>query len=120
MSDRRGAGAPGRVEKLVGPNTAMVDLHPWLHRCSALASCVCQVRVRGKKEGTGFLVGPDAVLTNHHVVEAALGAPGELAFVFDYARAVTGEVHPGSRSPARRCSPPRRWGRRASGTIRSW
>jgi S1-C subfamily serine protease len=89
------AGAPGHIEKLVGPNTAFVDVHPWLHRCSLLASRVCQVRVRGKNEGTGFLVGPDTVLTNHHVVADALDAPAELSFVFDYVRGATGDVHPG-------------------------
>jgi hypothetical protein len=89
------AGPPGGFEKLVGPNVAMVDLHPWLARCSVAASRVCQVRVRGQKEGSGFLVGPDAVLTNHHVVAAALDQPGELSFVFDYARSASGEVHPG-------------------------
>lgn len=89
------AGEPGGFEKLVGPNVALVDLHPWLARCSAAAARVCQVRVRGQKEGTGFLVGPDAVLTNHHVVAGALDQPGELSFVFDYARAASGEVYPG-------------------------
>jgi V8-like Glu-specific endopeptidase len=88
-------GAPGGVERLVGANIALVDLQPWLHRCSVVAAQVCQVRVDGEKRGTGFLVGPDAVLTNHHVVSDALDRPGAVAFVFDYARAATGEVHAG-------------------------
>jgi V8-like Glu-specific endopeptidase len=89
------AGPPGGFEKLVGPNVALVDLHPWLARCSVAASRVCQVRVRGQKEGSGFLVGPDTVLTNHHVVASAIDQPDELSFVFDHARAASGEVHPG-------------------------
>ena len=89
------AGQPGGLEKLVGPNLALVDLHPWLARCSAAASWVCQVRVHGQKAGSGFLVGPDAVLTNHHVVATALDQPAELSFVFDYARAASGAIHPG-------------------------
>lgn len=89
------AGAPGHVEKLIGPNTVFVDPHSWLPLCTVLASRVCQVRVHGKKEGTGFLIGPDAVLTNHHVVDGVLESPGDLTFVFDYSRGASGEVHPG-------------------------
>jgi Trypsin-like peptidase domain/Effector-associated domain 1 len=89
------AGPPGGLEKLVGPNLAMVDLHPWLARCSEAAARVCQVRVRGEKAGSGFLVGPDAVLTSYHVIAATLDQPGELAFVFDHARTASGDVHPG-------------------------
>ncbi|OXC73412.1 trypsin-like serine peptidase [Caballeronia sordidicola] len=42
---------------------------------------VCMVEIDGNPEGTGVLVGPDQVLTAHHVVEsqlvqAASGAPG--------------------------------------------
>jgi hypothetical protein len=88
------AGPPGGVEKLVGPNIAMVDLQPWLHRCGVLGARVCQVRVSGQR-ATGFLVGPDAVLTNHHVVVDALDNPGALSFVFDHARTISGHVHPG-------------------------
>lgn len=96
------AGAPGGVEKLVGANTAMVDLQAWLHRCGVLGGRVCQVRVRGQKVGTGFLIGPDVVLTNHHVAVEALETPDALSFVFDYARSVSGNVQPGVTYPGQR------------------
>jgi trypsin-like peptidase/effector-associated domain 1 (EAD1)-containing protein len=89
------AGAPGGFEKLVGANRTLVDPLPWLSRCGAAAARVCQVRWNGQKQGSGFLVGPDAVLTCHHVVAGALDNPGELAFVFDYARTATGDIDDG-------------------------
>jgi Trypsin-like peptidase domain len=53
---------------------------------------VCAIWVDGEVKGTGFLVGPDLVLTCHHVVEDLVGAPSaydahgntRLACLFDY------------------------------------
>jgi V8-like Glu-specific endopeptidase len=44
----------------------------------------CCVRIDGKAEGTGFLVGPDAILTNWHVVRSVLNAPSRISVAFDY------------------------------------
>src|SRR4051812_33255089 len=64
-----------------------VDVRVWMERFARMQDRVCRVEVRGFAEGTGFLVGPDMVLTNHHVVEQCL-ALGEsldrIACRFDY------------------------------------
>src|SRR5262249_23926773 len=86
--------AAGRLEALVSENLAMVDVHVWMQRCAVAAARVCQVLVSGSKQGTGFLVGPDAVLTAYHVVGSAVDRLDTLAFRFDYARTPAGEVHP--------------------------
>ncbi|HZF48472.1 MAG TPA: trypsin-like peptidase domain-containing protein [Polyangiaceae bacterium] len=40
------------------------------------ARAVCQIEIDGQPQGTGFLVAPDLILTNHHVIEDLLnGAP---------------------------------------------
>ncbi len=47
----------------------------WLERLGAILGRVCRVEVQatqGTSYGTGFLVGPDMVLTNYHVVEPVL------------------------------------------------
>jgi hypothetical protein len=50
---------------------------------------VCSIKLSGDKTsyGTGFLVGPDLLLTNHHVIKPVLegdGTVSDLHFRFDY------------------------------------
>jgi hypothetical protein len=55
---------------------------------------VCRIEVDGIPVGTGFLVGPDAVLTNYHVLatEIAVKATGDrITCLFDY-RVLSGGV----------------------------
>ena len=58
---------------------------------------VCRVELAGEALGTGFLVGPDTVLTNWHVFEGArqAGKVGQLGCRFDYARLPDGQTEPG-------------------------
>jgi len=61
-----------------------------------VSSVVCAVAVKNQLRGTGFLIGPDLVLTNYHVIPECLRPNGvadtfiqdavgnELQFVFDY------------------------------------
>jgi len=56
---------------------------------------VCRVELSGAsgKMGTGFLVGPQALLTNYHVMEDVIKAPaaaGRVKFRFDYFKATPG------------------------------
>ena len=56
---------------------------------------VCRVELSGAsgKMGTGFLVGPRALLTNYHVMEDVIKAPaaaGRVKFRFDYFKATPG------------------------------
>jgi hypothetical protein len=66
---------------------------------------VCVVEVGGSPRGTGFLVGPDAVLTNYHVVREAITQklPGEkVTFLFDYRILANGVESEGTRVGAAR------------------
>lgn len=72
-----------------------------------LAACeyaVCCIWVGGKRNGTGFLVGKDLVLTNHHVVAGAMQADGSLVVKveceFDYRMAASGYTTPARRVAA--------------------
>jgi hypothetical protein len=42
---------------------------------SARAACVCRVEIGGQPYGTGFLVGPDIVLTSHFIVRTLIEHP---------------------------------------------
>jgi hypothetical protein len=81
------AAAPG-LERNVRPYLAQLDLHIWLGRLAAIERQVCRVEIAGNAAGTGFLVGPSAVLTNWHVVESSFrdGKLHDVACRFDYYR----------------------------------
>jgi Trypsin-like peptidase domain len=91
---------PG-LERLVKPNLKFIDAQVWLSRFETIKRQVCRVEVDGGPLGTGFLVGPRAVVTNWHVVKAAReqGRQNTLACRFDYRRLADGGVSAGTSIP---------------------
>ena len=69
----------------------------WQDRLVKIERQVCRVELEGNALGTGFLVGPDTVLTNWHVFEIAknAGKVGQLGCRFDYVRMPNGQTDPG-------------------------
>ena len=68
------------------------------NRAVRAADSVCQIEIAGNPMGTGFLVGPDVVLTNYHVVEKALQGrefARQVRCRFDFAETEAGGVAPG-------------------------
>jgi hypothetical protein len=95
--------APG-LQRNVRPHLAKLDVRVWLERLIEIEHCVCRVEHGGLGIGTGFLVGPDTVLTNWHVVKHLVGA-GKLAEVgcrFDYVKLAGGGQDPGKLVQLRR------------------
>ena len=94
------ADAPPRaeLEKIVKKTSVPFDIAVWRERMAAREVCVCRMEVPvagGTSFGTGFLVGPDLVLTNHHVIAGATD-PAAIVARFDYkARAGGGTISPG-------------------------
>lgn len=88
---------PG-LERNVKPALKKLDTEIWLDRFETIKRQVCRVEANATPIGTGFLVGPDAVLTNWHVVEEARkrGVVDKLACRFDYRRLVGGGVDAGT------------------------
>jgi hypothetical protein len=58
------------LEALVARQSRFVDYGRFLSRFRDLGHRICRVETQ-RMMGTGFLVGPDRVLTNFHVIEAA-------------------------------------------------
>lgn len=87
---------PG-FQRNVRPYLPMLDIGVWRRNLMEIERRVCRVELRGNSAGTGFLVGPDAVLTNWHVIEAArkAGDLGALGCRFDYVLAADGRSEPG-------------------------
>lgn len=78
---------PG-LQRNIRPRLKQLDLRRWLDRIEAVERQICRIEAGSGAIGTGFLVGPSAVLTNWHVVEEArvAGTLGQLACRFDYRR----------------------------------
>ena len=64
------------------------DIGPWLRKIGEIEARVCRIEYPElADQATGFLVGPDLVLTNYHVVEPIIDHPaiaGTVALRFDY------------------------------------
>src|SRR5262249_577373 len=69
---------------IVKPHWSFIDVASFRDRYGRLESCVCAIET-GSGLATGFLVGPDLVLTNYHVVEnMSPDAVTECICRFDY------------------------------------
>lgn len=91
---------PG-LERLLNRSSTFIDISTWRATLGELEHRVCRVETPSTK-GTGFLVGPDRVLTNYHVVEDLVQDGGrwtEVVCRFDYkmiqANGGMEEIHPG-------------------------
>ena len=79
--------ADGGLERIVRPLLAVPDFGLWRERMTRVEGQVCRITLNGNAQGTGFLVGPDAVLTNYHVMKPVLdGAvpPAAVECQFDF------------------------------------
>ncbi len=93
------AGLPPRpeLESLLRATVGFLDVVPWATGLLEQASRVCLIEIdapKGTISGTGFLVGPDVVLTNHHVVAEVVNGQrvtrDDVAIKFDYALGANG------------------------------
>jgi hypothetical protein len=89
------------LERIVKQTSVPFDVAVWRERLATREVCVCRIEVSepgGRSFGTGFLVGPDLVLTNHHVVAPLLasgvGAAGTIVR-FDYKALDGATLNPG-------------------------
>jgi len=78
MAESGGAISPRDLERIIGPSSELMDLN-YLRRGLLAARPVCRIEVKasafeGGGFGTGFLVGPRLLLTNHHVLPDAAAA----------------------------------------------
>ncbi len=88
--------APG-LQRNIRPYLAKPDVRVWLERAIQIYHRVCRIERGGNGLGTGFLVGPDTVLTNWHVVKdvKAEGKLAEIGCRFDYVRLANGTLNTG-------------------------
>ena len=76
------------LERMVDPDRGIADLGRFAARIQELLRQVCAVET-GNGFGTGFLIGPQTVLTNYHVVEKVIKgdvSPSVVRVRFDFRR----------------------------------
>jgi Trypsin-like peptidase domain/Effector-associated domain 1 len=81
------------LERQVRQDLPYLDLGLWREQIFRLEGLVCRVEINGAPAGTGFLVGPDSLLTNYHVLEDLLEdriAPQVVKLRFDFRVLPTG------------------------------
>jgi V8-like Glu-specific endopeptidase len=81
-------------ERIVRQALKFLPITQWRARLGEVEVQVCRVET-GTSFGTGFLVGPDLVMTNYHVVADVLtgqNPAGNVAFRFDYRRLADGQT----------------------------
>jgi V8-like Glu-specific endopeptidase len=80
--------AGANLERMVDPDRGIEDLGSFAAKIQELLHRVCAVEL-GNEFGTGFLIGPDTILTNHHVVARAIDGkfdPASIRLRFDFQR----------------------------------
>jgi V8-like Glu-specific endopeptidase len=65
----------GEFEARVFQEIPVTDVEDWRGTMMRCERAVCRIELDGKANGTGFLVGPQQVLTNYHVVHSVIGNP---------------------------------------------
>jgi hypothetical protein len=79
----------GRLEKMARERGISVSHRDYMEKLSAIGRQMCSIEVpEGNPFGTGWLVGPDLVLTNYHVVQEIREnkvAASDVTCRFDYA-----------------------------------
>lgn len=80
------------LEKIVSENSQWTDLVAWRVELHRKEFQVARIEYSGQARGTGFLVGPDLILTNHHVLAHAIkqGSSAGWGARFDYKTAADG------------------------------
>lgn len=79
------------IERTIREANSMLDPRAWIKRLATIETQICRVEVPVDRDwvfGTGFLVAPDVVITNYHVVEDVvdgLVVPTSIGLRFDYA-----------------------------------
>ncbi len=89
----------GALEKIIKKTNSFLNVNSWREKLGQIEAQVCRIEIikknNHKEFGTGFLVAPNVVITNYHVIEAVdLGqaVPDHVILRFDYKQLADGKV----------------------------
>ncbi|MHA2271800.1 MAG: trypsin-like peptidase domain-containing protein [Candidatus Hodarchaeales archaeon] len=85
-------GTPSRdaLESLIKDWKSFLNVNQWYERLGSILHQICRIEIKGRPNGTGFLIGPNLVMTNYHVLETLLDTkkkihkPQDVILRFDY------------------------------------
>ncbi|QHG21212.1 effector-associated domain EAD1-containing protein [Nostoc sp. ATCC 53789] len=87
-------------EKIIRETHSFLDVDTWLEKLSQIQAQVCRIEFpKGTAQGTGFLIAPNVVITNYHVMEAVINQKvnyKNLVMRFDYKKLVDGKSSDGT------------------------
>jgi len=92
------APASGELESIVIGSVGFSDVETWRQKMSRCELTVCRVEMpsgANLRSGTGFLIRPDVVITNYHVVKYAIAGTfnaKDLLLRFDYKMDMSGKT----------------------------
>lgn len=90
--------SPTSLELVIRSTNSFLDIHLFRTKLAEVEYQVCKIEipaVNGLISGTGFLVGPDLIISNHHVMEKVINGevlPSQVRVRFDYKSLATGGV----------------------------
>ena len=79
--------ASSGFERAIRNRLPIFDFAVWREKMTAVEGLICEIEIDGNPAGTGFLVGPAAVMTNYHVLEDVLTGKtpaDKVVCLFDY------------------------------------
>lgn len=83
------------LERIIKKSNALLNIATFRSRIGEIEGQVCRIDCQGRGLGTGFLMGPDRVLTNYHVIEDVVKGKHSLSDFtcrFDYKMRPNGSV----------------------------
>jgi hypothetical protein len=91
--------ARGALERIIRQTNSFLDINTWREKLGEIEAQVCRVEITIKDSiqeyGTGFLIAPNVVMTNYHVVESVINGranPSNVTLRFDYKRLADGKI----------------------------
>ncbi len=76
------------LERILSSQNVVFDIVAFRNQVAAIERQVCRVEMGGQPRGTGFLVAPNLLITNYHVLEDVIRAKGagadKVTLRFDY------------------------------------
>jgi V8-like Glu-specific endopeptidase len=78
------------LEKIIKATNSFIDVNRWRERLGEIEAQVCRIEntiSKGRGFGTGFLIAPNVVITNYHVMQDVIegkAAPSDVILRFDY------------------------------------
>ena len=93
---------PPTLERTIREKVPYLDVEIFRTKLGEIEARVCRIEIatpRGTVYGTGFLLGPDVLMTNHHVMDSVIAgkvAPAAVVCRFDYKRLSSAVVSEGT------------------------